>query len=96
MNGEIVRQTGAVLFVLALAVFAARKLGAGKHTSGWRPWPSRAAEQKDLQLIERIHLTPQHTLHRVRTPQGEILLVTHAQGVDVIGDTAPMRKGAGF
>lgn len=93
MTGEIVRQTLAVLFVLALAIFAARKLGT-KQAFGWRTWRARTVEQKDLHLIERIHLTPQHTLHRLRTPQGELLLVTHAQGVEVIGEAAPIRKGA--
>jgi flagellar biogenesis protein FliO len=87
MNGEIARQALAVVFVLVLAVVAAWRLGGRKLI-----WPVRRAKTSSLQILERVHLTPQHTLHRLKTPSGEMLLVTHAQGVQVIAETNP--KGA--
>jgi hypothetical protein len=39
---------------------------------------------KTMVALERLALTPQHTLHRIRVDGGEILLATHPQGCSVV------------
>ncbi len=45
--------------------------------------------------VERLALTPQHTLHIVRINGSEVLLATHPQGCSVIPAAAERAMGAG-
>ena len=82
---ETTRQVLAVVFVLALlgaALWALRR-GAG-------PLQARRRGQgkaKALQVVERVTLTPQHSLHVVRAGAGEWILATHPQGCTVISES---------
>jgi flagellar biogenesis protein FliO len=79
---ETTRQVLAVVFVLALlgaALWALRR-GAGPLQARRRGQDKTQA----LQIIERIALTPQHSLHVVRAGACEWILVTHPQGCTII------------
>jgi flagellar biogenesis protein FliO len=83
---DAARQVLSVLFVLALlgaALWALRR-GAGP----WRGVLARRAQDKtkSLHLLERMVLTPQHSLHLVRAGGREWLLATHPQGCTVVSD----------
>ena len=92
---ELWRQAAALLIVfglLAFAITALRKRN-GSSAGLFRPNAARA-----LASVERISLTPQHSLHLVRASGRELLLATHPQGCtvisrdDIIGHSAPMRR----
>ena len=79
---ETVRQILAVVFVLALlgsALWALRR-GAGPLQALRRGRDKAQA----LQIIERVALTPQHSLHVVRAGTCEWIVATHPQGCTVI------------
>lgn len=79
---ETVRPLLAITFVLALlgsALWALRR-GAGPLRilrSGKQP-------ERGFKVVERIVLTPQHSLHVVRAGAEEWILATHPQGCNVI------------
>ncbi len=57
------------------------------------------ARDRALETVERLALTPQHTLHVLRLRDTEILVATHPQGCTLL-DTSPahkdlMARGAG-
>ena len=51
------------------------------------------ARQRALETIERLPLTPQHTLHVLRLREREILVATHPHGCTLL-DTAPTHKAS--
>ncbi len=52
-----------------------------------RVW-ARQGAVKSIESLERLTLTPQHTLHRVRAGGRELLVATHPHGCTVIEDRA--------
>jgi hypothetical protein len=46
-------------------------------------------------VVERLALTPQHTLHIVRINGREVLVATHPQGCSVVTPAAEQARGAG-
>jgi flagellar biogenesis protein FliO len=81
---DTARQTLAVFFVLLL-------LGAALWTLRRGTGPLSAAFTKisrdqgqSLQVVGRVALTPQHSLHIVRAGEREWVLATHPQGCTVI------------
>ena len=91
MSWDVARQFFSVVFVLGLALFAATRFnGAGHSTKqrlAWKTgWRSRAAQHKEVAVLDSIHLTPTHTLHHVRIVDREFLRVTHSHGVNLISD----------
>ena len=79
---ETARQGLAVVFVLALlgtALWALRR-GAGP-LHALRRGKDKA---QSLEIVERVALTPQHSLHVVRAGASEWILATHPQGCTVI------------
>jgi hypothetical protein len=44
--------------------------------------------------MERLALTPQHTLHLVRINGREVLVATHPQGCSVVANAAERAMGA--
>ena len=106
MSWDIARQLSSIVFVLGLAVFAATRFSGGGQAigqrltwkTGWRP---SARQHKELAVLDSMHLTPTHTLHRVRMLEHEFLLVTHSHGVTLIseedvfqGTSRPNREAA--
>jgi len=45
--------------------------------------------------LERLALTPQHTLHLVRIQGREVLVATHPQGCSVVTTATERAMGAG-
>lgn len=88
---DAARQALSVCFVLALLGAALWALRRGVGSSGGllgRVSLARPAKDKtrSLQLLERVVLTPQHSLHLVRADGREWLLATHPQGCTVVND----------
>jgi flagellar biogenesis protein FliO len=85
---DAARQAISVLFVLALLGAALWTLRRG--TAPWRGmFAQRSREKtKSVQSLERVSLTPQHSLHLVRAGGRDWLLVTHPQGCTVVSNSA--------
>jgi flagellar biogenesis protein FliO len=91
---DVFRQIVSVLVVFALlgaTVWSLRRSGkisfAG-FTRKWTPAPTKA-----FTAVERLTLTPQHTLHLIRIHGQELLVATHPQGCSVM-NTTDQAKGA--
>jgi len=83
VNG--VREGFSVLAVFSLlgAVLWTLRRGAG-----WRAaFTRRLSGNKSIQTIERMTLTPQHSLHLVRFNGRELLVATHPHGCALLLDT---------
>jgi hypothetical protein len=50
---------------------------------------------KSMVAMERLALTPQHTLHLVRIHGREVLVATHPQGCSVVTTATERAMGAG-
>ena len=89
---EIARQILALAFVLALLGVArwALRRGTGPFHALRGGKPSR----RTLESVERIVLTPQHSLHVVRSGGEEWILATHPQGCSVIQKNNPRGAAA--
>jgi flagellar biogenesis protein FliO len=86
---DLVSQLAAVAFVVAL-------LGAARWALRHGAGPLRLVrpgqrQGQTLEVRERIALTPQHSLHVVRTGAEEWILATHPQGCTVVDKKIPMR-----
>jgi flagellar biogenesis protein FliO len=96
---DVLRQVLSVLLVFSLlgvAVWLLRRGGrisfqglARKRVLGFAKGRTRAME-----AVERLALTPQHTLHIVRINGREILVATHPQGCSLITATTEQAMGA--
>ncbi len=75
---EVVRQISAVLAVFALlglALWALRRGGSVRFGA-----LRTQARGRSLESIERLALTPQHSLHLVKIHGREVVVATHPQG----------------
>jgi flagellar biogenesis protein FliO len=80
---EMIQQSLAVLAVLSLlavTLWWLRRKGFAQAGTGGR---RRSARR--LQVLERLPLTPQHSLHLVRAPGKAVLLSSSPGGCSVIG-----------
>lgn len=50
---------------------------------------------RSMVAVERLALTPQHTLHIVRINGREVVVATHPQGCSVVTTVAERAMGAG-
>lgn len=88
---ETARQVSAVMLVFALlgaALWTLRRggrlgFGGGIRTTG---------RGRALESIERLALTPQHSLHLVKIGGREVVVATYPQGCSLLTERAP---GAG-
>ena len=77
---EVVRQALSVLLVFALLGVALWALRRGQNPfRGVFPRNQRA-RGRTLETVERLTLTPQHSLHLVRVGGCEVVVATHPQG----------------
>ncbi len=95
---ELARDVAAVAAVLGL-LFAMLKLARrGGFVSAIDRargvWPTSKAPEKDLQKLERVTLTPQHSLHLVRFGTRTLVIATHPGGSSVLAESPDNRKGA--
>jgi len=96
---ELFPQLFAVVFVLAVLVLAARWLARRGHAAplGWNKAPKDPSLK--LERVDRLALTPQHSIHVVRFG-GRLLLVScQPGGVSLLAETpqdrAVQSQGAG-
>jgi flagellar biogenesis protein FliO len=86
---DVLRQVFSILLVFSLlggALWALRRGGnirfrglAGKRVRG---------NTKSMVAVERLSLTPQHTLHVIRIYGQEVVVATHPQGCSVVTTVA--------
>lgn len=80
---DLGRQLIAVVFVLGTLVLALWMLRKRGYISGI---VRSGGSEKHLQLIERLPLTPSHSLHLIRAGTHTILVGVHGTGVTLICD----------
>jgi flagellar biogenesis protein FliO len=79
---DIVRQIFSVLLVFALLAGALWMLRRGRRVS----FSGTLRKNRSLESIERMSLTPQHSLHLVRIRGREVVVATHPQGCSVVAE----------
>lgn len=78
---ETVRQIGAVALVLSLALFAAWRLRrVGLNGSAPTLALGRRSRTRRLEILERLALGPQHSLHLVRVGGNTLLIGASPSG----------------
>ena len=77
---ETIREALSVLAVLGLLA-GALWLMRGRGLASFR---TLGREKKSLESIERLSLTPQHSLHLVRVGDRELVVATHPQGCGLL------------
>jgi flagellar biogenesis protein FliO len=93
---DVLRQVLSVLLVFSLLGAALWLLRRGGRISFQGVARTRAlGNRRSMIAVERLALTPQHTLHIVRINGSEVLLATHPQGCSVIPAAAERAMGAG-
>jgi flagellar biogenesis protein FliO len=88
---EIARQVSAVLLVFSLlgaALWTLRRAGRLRLPTGLRP----VSRGRSLESVERLALTPTHSLHLVRISGREVVVATYPQGCALLTERA---HGAG-
>jgi len=81
---DSIRQMLSVLFVLGLLAGVLWWL----RTKGMANFTVRRGPGKSLRVIERITLTPQHSLHLVHVSERDILIATSPAGCTIL-ETIP-------
>lgn len=90
---SLARQIFSVLLVFSLLALALWKLRRGSASVNFAtPWKRSVSTTRSLDRVERLALTPQHSLHLIRVQGREILIATHPQGCSFISERA---KGPG-
>jgi flagellar biogenesis protein FliO len=90
---ELVHQVLSVLLVFALlgaALWSLRRGGMRTLVPG--RWRQTGAQAKSVQSLERLALSPQHSLHLVQVDGRQLLVATHPQGCTLLTE---MARGAG-
>lgn len=83
MDVGSLRQVFSVLLVFVLLGLALWKLR--RPGSSFRPpWSKQIGKARSLEAIERIALTPQHSLHLVRVQGREVMVATHPHGCTLV------------
>jgi hypothetical protein len=54
--------------------------------------PGNNKDARSLESLDRLVLTPQHSLHLIRLRDKEVLLATYPQGCTVISESAEVHK----
>jgi len=93
---DVLRQVGSVLLVFSLLGAVLWVLRRGGRISFQGLARKRAmGNTRSLIAVERLALTPQHTLHLVCIHGREVLVATHPQGCSVVTTVAERAMGAG-
>ena len=94
MDGDALRQAGAVLLVLGLLGAA---LWAFRHAGWYRPGivgptilmgksAGKAARQRSLEALDRLTLTPQHSIHVIGVEGRRLMVAVHPQGCTLLAN----------
>jgi hypothetical protein len=93
---DVLRQVFSVLLVFSLLGTVLWFLRRGGRVSFQGLARTRVqGNTSSMIAVERLALTPQHTLHLVRIHGREVLVATHPQGCSVITMVAERAMGAG-
>lgn len=93
---DVLRQVFSVLLVFSLLGAVLWLLRRGGRISFQGLAARRAlGNSRSMIAVERLQLTPQHTLHLVCIHGREVLVATHPQGCSVITAVAERAMGAG-
>jgi hypothetical protein len=101
---DVLQQVVSVLLVFALlgaAVWLLRRGGKisipsfGTRSVARERILGFSRPSRSMVPVERLALTPQHTLHIVRINGSEVLLATHPQGCSVVTTATERAMGAG-
>ncbi len=93
---DVLRQSLSVLLVFSLLGAALWALRRGGRVSFLGLARKRIlGDTRSMIAVERLPLTPQHTLHMVRVNGQELLVATHPQGCTVLTDLAPKDRARG-
>lgn len=93
---DVVRDVFSVLTVFGLlgaALWALRRRAAAGWVGAIKGWPGSFARQaqgksRSIETIERMALTPQHSLHLVRINGRELVVATYPQGCALLLETS--------
>ncbi|MGA3188946.1 MAG: flagellar biosynthetic protein FliO [Bryobacteraceae bacterium] len=94
---DVLRQVFSVLLVFSLLGAVLWGLRRGGKVSFRRVFAGTRSQghTRSMVALERLSLTPQHTLHMLRVNGREVLIATHPQGCTVIsGEAAERAMGA--
>jgi flagellar biogenesis protein FliO len=92
---DVLRQLFSVLLVFSLLGTALWLLRRGGRISFQGLARTRVqGNTRSMIAVERLVLTPQHTLHIVRVNGREILIATHPQGCSVVTTVTEQAMGA--
>src|ERR1700722_11014611 len=97
---DVLRQVLSVLLGFALmgAVLWALRRGGRVSFHGLTvrglAWKRVREQTRSMVAVERLTLTPHHTLHIVRIHGREVLVATHPQGCSVVTTVAERAMGA--
>ena len=92
---DVLRQVFSVLLVFSLLGAVLWMLRRGGRISFQGLARTRAmGSTRSMVAVERLALTPQHTLHIVRIHGSEVLVATHPQGCSVVTTVAERAMGA--
>lgn len=81
---ELVRQIFSVCLVFGLlagALWWMRRAGNLRLTD----WNKRGKRRRSLESLERLNLTPHHSIHLVRIGEQTIVVAVHSSGCSVLG-----------
>ncbi|MBI3679859.1 MAG: flagellar biosynthetic protein FliO [Acidobacteria bacterium] len=73
-----------MLFILGLVVALRLAIAPGR----WRRLGKRAPGGSCLETVDRVHLTPQHSLHLVRFRDRGLLVAVHQRGCTLLDNFA--------
>jgi flagellar biogenesis protein FliO len=93
---DVLRQVFSVLLVFSLlgAVLWALRRGGRINFQGFAR-KRILGNTRAMIAVERLSLTPQHTLHVVRVNGRELLVATHPQGCTVVSELAAKEHAIG-
>jgi len=92
---DVLRQVLSVLLVFSLLGAVLWLLRRGGRISFQGLARTRVqGNTRSMVAVERLQLTPQHTLHMVRINGREVLVATHPQGCSVVTTVADQAMGA--
>ena len=98
---DVLRQVVSVLLVFSLlgAVLWVLRRGGRISLQGFTvnglATKRAMGNTRTMVAVERLALTPQHTLHMVRINGREVLVATHPQGCSVVTTVAERSMGVG-
>ncbi len=90
---ELARQLGAVALVLGLLALIIRALA--RRRLIWTPLGRRRTGQRAaFEVVDRLALAPQHTLHLVRVGPRLLVVACHPSGTTLLSECEPAGLGA--